>query len=165
MRMAKVVASGLLFSAISWSAGSAAAPGAFQNDCQKAGSEVSALIDKEISSPNISAARAVFQRGIMNCVEGDSEEANKLYLEAKGLLGNASFPVPGNPPATATVTETDCQTLGSEVSALIDRERTSSNISSARAVFQRGIMACMEDDSTEANRLYQEAKRYLTGSR
>ena len=167
MRLPKKIASGLLFSLISWTAASAAVPADFQNDCQKVGSEVSALIDKEMTSPNISTARAVFQRGIMNCMEGDSDEANKLYLEAKRLLGKASLPTPESElvaPAPV-VRENDCQKLGSDVSALIDSERTSPNIASARAVFQRGIMACMEDDAIEANRLYQEAKRFLSGSR
>ena len=101
----------------------------------------------------------------MNCVEGDADEANKLYLEAKMLLGKASFPTPETTPAIPVVTETDCQNLGSEVSALIDSKRTSPNIASARAVFQRGIMACMEDDTAEANRLYREAKRFLDSGR
>jgi hypothetical protein len=99
-------------------------------------------------------------------MEGDSDEANKLYLDAKKLLGSASFPTPESAPVVPSsvvteVTEHDCQQIGSEVSALIDRERGSPNIASARAVFQRGIMACMEDDTTEANRLYREAKRFL----
>jgi len=163
MRLPKTVASCLLFSMISWTAVSAAEPAISQNDCQKVGGEVSALIDSETASPNLPAARAVFQRGIMNCMEGDSDEANKLYLEAKKLLGNASFPTPASASAAPAplVLEDNCQTLGSEVSALIDKERASSNIASVRAVFQRGVMACMEDDTAEANRLYREAKRVL----
>ena len=166
MRMPKTIASGLLFSLISWQAVSAA-PTAPQNDCQKIGGEVSALIDKETASLNISAARALFQRGIMNCMEGDSDEANKLYVEAKRLLGDAAFPAPESaPPIPAPVaSEEDCQKLGGEVSALIDKGRASQNIASARAVFQRGVMACMEDDAAEANRLYHEAKRFLGSGR
>ena len=164
MRRREIVASSVLFSVISWNAVLAAAPATPQNDCQTVGSEVSVLIDKERGSPDISAARAVFQRGIMNCMEGDSEEANKLYLEARKLLGYVSFPMPEGaaPLPTSAVAEIDCQKLGSEVSALIDKERVSQNIASARAVFQRGIMACMEDDAVEANRLYGEAKRFLS---
>src|ERR1043165_7400236 len=100
MRLREVVASSVLLSLISWNAGSSAAAATPQNDCQTFGSEVSVLIDKERASPNIASARAVFQRGIMNCMEGDSDEANKLYLEAKRLLANASSPPPVNPPPT-----------------------------------------------------------------
>ena len=57
-------------------------------DCEKTGSDVSALIDASTTSPNISAARAVFQVGIMNCMEGRSDEANKQYQSAKKLLGS-----------------------------------------------------------------------------
>ena len=57
-------------------------------DCQKSGSEVSALIDAKKGSPNISAARATFQVGIMECMEGDDATANKHYQEAKKLLSN-----------------------------------------------------------------------------
>jgi hypothetical protein len=57
-------------------------------DCEKTGSDVSALIDASAMSPNISAARAVFQVGIMNCMEGRSDEANKQYQSARKLLGS-----------------------------------------------------------------------------
>ena len=55
-------------------------------DCQKFGGEVSALIDREKTSPNIASARSLFQRGIMDCMEGDQEAANSLYWQAKQLL-------------------------------------------------------------------------------
>src|SRR6185503_21067503 len=57
-------------------------------DCQKVGGDVSALIDTKRSSPNISAARAAFQAGIMECMEGDDPSANKLYQDAKKLLSS-----------------------------------------------------------------------------
>jgi hypothetical protein len=57
-------------------------------DCQKFAGEVSALIDARPTSPNISTARAVFQAGIMDCMEGDDAAASKHYVEAKNLLGS-----------------------------------------------------------------------------
>jgi hypothetical protein len=44
--------------------------------------------------------------------------------------------------------------MGGEVSALIDARRTSPDLSTARAIFQAGIMDCMEGD---------EAKNLLNG--
>jgi hypothetical protein len=64
----------------------AKAPEPIDADCQKSGGEVSALIDTSASSPNIAAARSVFQAGIMQCMEGDDAEANKLYSQAKAIL-------------------------------------------------------------------------------
>src|SRR5262245_12221025 len=57
-------------------------------DCYKLGGEVSALIDKEAGSTNIAAARSVFQVGVMDCMEGNSDEANDHYREAKKLLSS-----------------------------------------------------------------------------
>jgi hypothetical protein len=57
-----------------------------QADCQKLGSEVSALIDTRTDSPNIAAARSRFQVGIMECMEGSDDAANKHYQDAKNLL-------------------------------------------------------------------------------
>ena len=47
----------------------------------------SAIIDTAATSQNIAPARSVFQRGIMECMEGDDAAANKHYQEAKTLLG------------------------------------------------------------------------------
>ena len=95
---------------------------------------------------------------------------------ALGMLWSAAFAAQGTTPdkapvaspataTTSTTSENDCQKVGGEVSALIDKERTSPNISAARAVFQRGIMDCMEGDQFEANKLYQEAKKLLNSDR
>lgn len=62
-----------------------------QLDCQKVGSDVSALIDQRTDSPNIAKARAVFQLGIMECMEGDDVVANQRYADAKKLLAG-DFP-------------------------------------------------------------------------
>jgi hypothetical protein len=141
---------------------------AADKDCQKMGGEVSALIDANRTSPNIAAARAVFQTGIMECMEGDELSANKEYQDAKNLLNNDQKPLPAPPAkapvATATVTpvaDKDCQKVGGEVSALIDARPTSPNLPSARAVFQAGIMDCMEGDDVAANKHYLEAKNLL----
>jgi heme oxygenase len=171
MRTSTNIASGFILSMTLWSVSWTAAPAAVENDCQTAGSEVSALIDREATSPNIASARAVFQHGIMNCMEGDTAEANTLYQEAKRLLGSAPSPMPEKAPAApaavtvAATAENDCQKVGGGVSALIDKEIASPNVSSARAVFQRGIMECMEGDTMEANRLYQEARKFLSSDR
>jgi len=70
------------------------APVAAEADCQKVGGEVSAMIDKGRTSPNISAARAAFQVGIMECMEGDAATANKHYEDAKKLLSNETPKTP-----------------------------------------------------------------------
>jgi hypothetical protein len=57
-----------------------------QVDCQKLGGEVSALIDTRTDSPNLAAARSTFQVGIMECMEGSDDAANKHYQDAKKLL-------------------------------------------------------------------------------
>jgi hypothetical protein len=57
-----------------------------QPDCQKLGSEVSALIDSRTESPNIATARSTFQVGIMECMEGADDSANKHYQDVKKLL-------------------------------------------------------------------------------
>lgn len=62
-----------------------------QADCQKLGSDVSALIDQRRDSPNIAQARSVFQLGIMECMEGDDVVANQHYANAKRLLAE-NFP-------------------------------------------------------------------------
>jgi hypothetical protein len=64
------------------------APPAVTVDCRKAGNEVSSLIDNRTASPNLPAARAVFQVGIMECMEGDDVSANKHYEQAKELLAS-----------------------------------------------------------------------------
>lgn len=62
-----------------------------QPDCQKQGSDVSALIDQRRDSPNIAQARAVFQLGIMECMERDDVVADQHYADAKKLLAE-NFP-------------------------------------------------------------------------
>ncbi len=73
----------------------ASAPAGIE-DCRKAGNEVSALIDTRTASPNLPAARAVFQVGIMECMEGDDVSANQHYTQAKELLAD-SAPVTASP--------------------------------------------------------------------
>jgi len=62
-----------------------------QADCQKLGSDVSALIDRRQESPNIAQARAVFQIGVSECMEGSDDAANLHYADAKKLLAE-NFP-------------------------------------------------------------------------
>ncbi len=62
-----------------------------QPDCEKLGSDVSALIDKRADSANIAQARAAFQLGIMECIEDDDVAANQHYADAKNLLAE-NFP-------------------------------------------------------------------------
>jgi hypothetical protein len=62
------------------------------------GSDVSALIDKSAGSPNLPAARAIFQVGIMECMDGDDAAANKRYQDAKKLLSNDEEPAPTSAP-------------------------------------------------------------------
>ena len=62
-----------------------------QQDCQKLGSDVSALIDQRRDSPNVAQARAVFQLGVMECMEGDDVVADQRYVNAKKLLAE-NFP-------------------------------------------------------------------------
>ncbi len=63
-----------------------------QPDCQKMGSDVSALIDQKKDSENIAAARSVFQVGIMECMEGSDDAANTHYQQAKNLLAGPPSP-------------------------------------------------------------------------
>ena len=94
MRAAMSMFSGVISIAVLWGTAVAApatapavAPRAeAQQDCQKVGGDVSILIDKRVDSANISRARAVFQVGIMECMEGDNLAANNHYQEAKKLL-------------------------------------------------------------------------------
>ena len=133
-------------------------------DCQRFGGEVSALIDVNKTSPNITVARSAFQLGIMECMEGDDVTANRHYQEAKTALTGEQPRAPAAPrpaPAKAVVVEADCQRVGGDVSALIDTKATSPNIAAARAAFQIGIMDCMEGDDANANKHYQEAKTLL----
>ena len=95
MRGSKSLVSGLIlgFAIFGVAAAAPAAPPAktpivAEADCQKVGGEVSALIDKGTAAPNIAAARAAFQVGIMDCMDGDDAAANKHYEEAKKLLSN-----------------------------------------------------------------------------
>ena len=162
-----MVAGAVLGLLVSGSAIAAPAPTAsVERDCQKVGGEVSALIDAKGTSPNIATARAVFQTGIMECMEGDDAKANKDYQDAKNLLNGDQKPTSvaaAKPPVVVAtpVADKDCQKFGGEVSALIDAKRTSPNLPSARAVFQAGIMDCMEGDDAAANKHYLEAKNLL----
>jgi len=56
------------------------------DDCNKVGTNVSALIDASPNSPNISAAKVAFELGTMECMEGDDQTAKKFYENAKNLL-------------------------------------------------------------------------------
>ena len=47
---------------------------------------MSALIDARTESPNIAVARSTFQVGIMECMEGADDAANKHYQDARKLL-------------------------------------------------------------------------------
>jgi len=107
MRGSKYILSGLVLGASLWGAAigapaatpaNAPAAAASDVDCQKLGGEVSALIDKGTRSPNISAARAAFQVGIMECMEGDDAAANKHYLDAKKLLSDSQQKAPDSSP-------------------------------------------------------------------
>ena len=64
-----------------------AAPQPRTPECEKVGGETSKLIDANATAPNVAKARAVFQVGIMECMEGDDAAANGHYQEAKNLLG------------------------------------------------------------------------------
>ena len=57
--------------------------------CDQTGAEVSSLIDTSALSPNLANARAAFQRGIMECMQGDDAAANEQYLTAKTLLAGS----------------------------------------------------------------------------
>lgn len=165
MRGSKTILSSLILSAVlSGAAIAAPAKAPAEADCQRVGGEVSALIDANKTAPNIAAARSSFQLGIMECMESDNANANKHYQEAKTLLTGENPPVPTAPrpgAAKTVVVEADCQRVGGDVSALIDTNRTSPNIAAARAVFQMGIMECMEGDDGTANKHYQQAKTLL----
>jgi hypothetical protein len=148
---------GVVAGACLWS-GVIAAPAASPADCRKVGSEVSALIDKSSTSRASASAKAAFQIGIMDCMEGDDAAANRHYQDAKTLLGVAT---PVTPLAVNVQEEANCQKTGSEVSALIDNSAGSRNLPGARAAFQIGIMECMEGDDVNANKHYQDAKELL----
>ena len=169
MRGSKGLVSGLVLGltlcgvAAASPAAPAKTPVAVEADCQKIGGEVSALIDKNATSRNLAAARAAFQVGIMDCMEGDDVTANKHYEDAKNLLGSDLPKAPVAPLAKAPVAvEVDCQKTGGEVSAMIDKNAASPNIAAARATFQVGIMECMEGDDATANKHYDDAKKLLT---
>lgn len=110
MRIAITIATAAFASASLWGAAFAAGPAATHNpatpapaieDCRKAGNDVSALIDNKYGSPNLPAARAAFQVGVMKCMEGDDVAANSHYNQAKALLNEsqAASPVPVPSPA------------------------------------------------------------------
>lgn len=107
MRIAITIATAALAS-LSISSAALAAPVANHTppapvvDCRKAGNEVSALIDNKFGSPNLPAARAMFQVGVMECMEGDDVAANTHYEQAKDLLNgklDTTPPVPAPLPA------------------------------------------------------------------
>lgn len=97
MRIAMIIATAALASLTLGSAAlaatatthNAAAPAV---DCRKAGNEVSALIDNKFGAPNLPAARAMFQVGVMECMEGDDLAANTHYQQAKALLNDRPSP-------------------------------------------------------------------------
>jgi hypothetical protein len=108
MRGSKSIVSGLILGLSLFGVAAAApiappakAPVAAEADCQKVGGEVSAMIDKASTSPNLPAARAAFQVGIMVCMEGDDATANKHYEDAKKLLTNEGPKTPENRLPTA----------------------------------------------------------------
>jgi hypothetical protein len=140
------------------------APAAAIADCQQTGGEVSALIDAKAGSPNLAAARAAFQIGIMNCMEGDESSANSHYQDARRLLGEPVVlrPAPAKALAPPQIVVRDCQEVGGEVSALIDAKAGSPNLPAARAAFQVGIMQCMEGDYVSAGKHYDDAKKLLS---
>lgn len=170
MRMAHSIVSGAVLAASVWGF-AAAAPETAPVDCRKLGSEVSALIDNKLTSPNIAGARANFQAGIMDCMEGDDGAAYTHYSEAKRLLLTNEKAVPAAPakaaaqPVAVQAAPVDCRRFGGEVSALIDAKRSSPNIAAARAAFQFGIMDCMEGDDVAANKNYQQVKDLLADAR
>jgi len=57
-------------------------------DCRAAGNEVSALIDAAAGNRNLPAARSTFQVGVMDCMDGDIQEANKRFQEVRKLLAS-----------------------------------------------------------------------------
>lgn len=107
MRIAMTIATAALAGASLWGAAIAApaatrTPAAPVVDCRKAGNEVSALIDNKFGSPNLPAARALLQVGVMECMEGDEVAANNHYEQAKDLLNGklaTKPPVPAPLPA------------------------------------------------------------------
>ena len=108
MRIALTIATAAFASLSLWSAALAApaatrTPAAPVLDCRKAGNEVSALIDNKFGSPNLPAARAMFQVGVMECMEGDEVAANTHYDQAKALLNDRPSPPEGQAPAAAPV--------------------------------------------------------------
>lgn len=105
MRIAISIAAAALLSLTFCSAALAATaashnPAAPAVDCRKAGNEVSALIDTKSGSPNLPAARAMFQVGVMECMEGDEVAANTHYQQAKAMLNDRpSAEAPPHAPA------------------------------------------------------------------
>jgi hypothetical protein len=111
MRTGHSIATGLVFGLVlsgasfaAYAAGTQTAPAAtpvkapaVEVSCEKTGSEVSALLDSSATSPNIAAARAMFQVGIMDCMEGQPEEAIKHYEDAKKLLSADRPAAPAKP--------------------------------------------------------------------
>ena len=63
-------------------------------------------------------------------------------------------------PAAAS-SEPGCDTVGSELNAMLDRASTSPNIARAKAEFERGIAECMWGRSAAANEHYRQAYRLL----
>jgi hypothetical protein len=105
MRIAITIATAAFASASLWGAALAepaatynpAAPAPGIEDCRKAGNDVSALIDNKFGSPNLPAARAIFQVGVMECMEGDEIAANSHYNQAKALLNESQAASPAAP--------------------------------------------------------------------
>jgi hypothetical protein len=107
MRIAMTIATAAALASLTLSSAALAATAAAHNpaapavDCRKTGNEVSALIDNKFGSPNLAAARAMFQVGVMECMEGDEVAANTHYEQAKDLLNGkpgVRQPVPAPAP-------------------------------------------------------------------
>ena len=105
MRIAITIAAATLASASMWGAAVAetaathnpATPAPAIEDCRKAGNDVSVLIDNKYGSPNLPTARAIFQVGVMECMEGDDVAANSHYSQAKALLNESQAVSPATP--------------------------------------------------------------------
>jgi hypothetical protein len=162
MRGSKSIIYSMVLGVTLWGAAIAAPGMAADVGCQKIGGEVSAQIDKSGTSKNLPPARAQFQAGIMDCMEGDDASANKHYLEAKALLGEPVAPAPAPIAVKAEAPVVDCQKFGREVSALIDKSTGAKHLPAARSAFQVGIMQCMEGEDANANQQYQAAKDLLS---
>jgi len=95
-----IVASVILSVTLSTTAAAAAhpAPRPASTDCRTVEKDVSTLMETRTTSPNISAAKLLFQVGHMKCLEGYDDDANKNYAAVKKLLNSDQQRVPGSSP-------------------------------------------------------------------